>query len=197
MQSLSEDPSSENALVRLACRGDGLAWEVLMHRHQEAVFRLAYLLLGDSDEAEDVTQDTFLRALHALERFDSSRPLRPWLLRIAANQAHNWRRSAGRYMSALQRFFLSEAHTGASIENKSIQNIEAEALWQAVRRLSEDDQQVIYLRYFLDLPVDEAAAALNVAAGTVKSRLSRALGRLEGLIQKDFPQLREGWENHE
>ena len=183
---------SDESLIQLALRGDGFAWETLVRQHQEAVFRLSYLLLGDPDDAEDVTQDTFVRALHALGRFDAARPLRPWLLRIATNLAHNRRRSASRYLAALQRLFIVEHSPAAAVESESIKNMETQTLWQAVWRLPEADQQVIYLRYFLDLPVDETAAALGVAAGTVKSRLSRALDRLHRLIEKDFPLLGEG-----
>jgi RNA polymerase sigma-70 factor (ECF subfamily) len=63
--------------------------------------------------------------------------------------------------------------------------------------LSVPDQQIIYLRYFLDLPVTETADVLQVAEGTVKSRLSRALERLRGIIQQDFPVLAEGHKGHE
>jgi RNA polymerase sigma-70 factor (ECF subfamily) len=187
-----EDLLSDAGLIELASQGDGAAWESLVRQHQEAVFRLAYLLLGDSDDAEDVAQDTFVRAYHAIGRFDAARPLRPWLLRIAANLAHNRRRSAGRYVAALQRFFHAEPRPKESVEGDSIQRIEAQALWRAVRRLPEADQQIIYLRYFLELPIDESAAVIGVAPGTVKSRLSRALDRLQTLIGRDFPLLQEG-----
>jgi RNA polymerase sigma-70 factor (ECF subfamily) len=86
----------EPTLIRLAVNGDATAWEPLVLAHQQAVFRLAYLLLGDPDEAEDVAQETFLRAWRALKGFDSTRPLRPWLLSIAANLSRNRYRSAGR-----------------------------------------------------------------------------------------------------
>ncbi len=65
-------------------------------------------------------------------------------------------------------------------------------LWRAVRRLKETDQQVIYLRYFLELPVAEAAQVLEVAPGTVKSRLYRALKRLRAVVEGEFPMLRDG-----
>ena len=61
------------------------AWTTLVGQQQEAVFRLAYLLLGDADEAQDVAQEAFIRAFRALHRFDPARPLRPWLLSITAN----------------------------------------------------------------------------------------------------------------
>jgi RNA polymerase sigma-70 factor, ECF subfamily len=155
------------------------------------VFRLSYLLLGDPDDAEDVAQETFLRAWNHLKRFDPARPLRPWLLSIASNLASNRRRSAGRYFAALTRAFRNEPAASTSTEEKSTRHLEASELWKAVQHLSVPDQQIIYLRYFLDLPVNETAEILQIADGTVKSRLSRALERLRGIIQKDFPVLAE------
>jgi RNA polymerase sigma-70 factor, ECF subfamily len=190
----------ESTLVRHAANGDAAAWEPLVLAHQEAVFRLSYLLLGDPDDAQDVAQETFLRAWNHLRRFDPARPLRPWLLSIAANLASNRRRSAGRYLAALTRAFRNEPAPSASTEEKSVRHMEASELWKAVRTLNVPDQQIIYLRYFLDLPVTETAEVLKVAEGTVKSRLSRALDRLRGIIQQDFPILadrREGHEGHD
>jgi RNA polymerase sigma-70 factor (ECF subfamily) len=187
----------EATLVRDAANGDAAAWEPLVLAHQDAVFRLSYLLLGDPDDAEDVAQETFLRAWNHLRRFDATRPLRPWLLSIASNLASNRRRSAGRYFAALTRAFRNEPAVSSSTEEKSTRHMEANDLWKAVQNLSVPDQQVIYLRYFLDLPVTETAQALKVAEGTVKSRLSRALERLRGIIQQDFPVLADGREGHE
>lgn len=187
----------ESTLVRRAANGEAAAWEPLVLAHQEAVFRLSYLLLGDPDDADDIAQETFLRAWDHLKRFDATRPLRPWLLSIAANLASNRRRSAGRYFAALTRVFRSEPIAAASTEEKSARHMEASELWKAVQNLSVPDQQIIYLRYFLDLPVTETAEVLQVAEGTVKSRLSRALDRLRGIIRQDFPVLAEGHERHE
>jgi RNA polymerase sigma-70 factor (ECF subfamily) len=178
--------------IRRAANGDAAAWEPLVRAHQEAVFRLAYLLLGDPDEAEDVAQETFLRAWKHLQRFDATRPLRPWLLSIAANLASNQRRSAGRYVVALMRAFRNEPASSAGVEEGSNRHMEANDLWKAVQQLSMSDQKIIYLRYFLELSVTETAEALDVAEGTVKSRLSRALERLRGIIRQDFPVLAEG-----
>jgi RNA polymerase sigma-70 factor (ECF subfamily) len=183
----------ESTLIRQAVNGDAAAWESLMQQHQESVFRLAYLLLGDPDDAEDAAQEAFLRAWKYLKRFDAARPLRPWLLSITANLARNRKRSAGRYFAALMRAFRDEPAT-ARIEEKSLQNMEAGELWHAVQNLNMAEQQIIYLRYFLDLSVNETAQALQVAEGTVKSRLSRALEKLRSIIQQDFPVLSEGHE---
>lgn len=184
----------ESKLIQRATQGDAAAWEPLMLAHQEPVFRLAYLFLGDADDAEDITQETFLRAYHNLKRFDSTRPLRPWLLSIAANLAKNRHRSAARYLAALTRSFRAEPPSSIDIENHAEHNQDANQLWNAVRQLSADDQQIIYLRFFLDLSTAEAAQALDVAEGTVKSRLNRAVGRLRAIVKTDFPNLSEGYE---
>jgi RNA polymerase sigma-70 factor (ECF subfamily) len=183
----------EPSLIRRAVQGEMKAWESLILAHQEAVFRLAYLILGDPDEAEDVAQETFLRAWKNLRRFDLSRPLPPWLLRITVNLARNHHRSAGRYLAALIRTSQGEP-AAPTIEEKSAQQIESEQLWRAVRRLQLPDQQIVYLRYFLDLSVAETADTLQVAEGTVKSRLNRALSRLRTVIRSEFPALNDGQE---
>lgn len=176
---------TEALLIERARAGEADAWEALVREHQQPIFRLAFLLLSDADEAEDVAQETFLRAYGALERFDLGRPLRPWLLRIAANLARNRLRSLRRALAAIQRLGAP-----ASLAFDESAGWEGRALWAAVRRLSLHDQEVIYLRFFLDLSEAETARALNVAQGTVKSRTSRALGRLKSLIDREFPDLR-------
>jgi len=180
----------EPTLIRHAANGNAAAWEPLVLAHQQAVFRLSYLLLGDPDDAEDVAQDTFVRAWKYLKRFDATRPLRPWLLSIASNLASNRRRSAGRYFAALTRAFRDEP-AATTPEEKNSQHLQANDLWKAVQTLKLPDQQIVYLRYFLDLSVAETAEVLQVAEGTVKSRLSRALEKLRAIIQQDFPVLYE------
>jgi RNA polymerase sigma-70 factor (ECF subfamily) len=169
-----------------------------MREQQPAVFRLAYLLLGDADEAEDVAQEAFIRAYRALDRFDASRPLRPWLLRITSNLARNQRRSLGRYLGALQRLVRADPevlkNTRGEPETAGPQPEDAYSLWQAVRRMSQTDQEIIYLRYFLDLSEAETSRAMEIAVGTVKSRTHRALNRLRLIVEREYPSLRESLE---
>jgi RNA polymerase sigma-70 factor, ECF subfamily len=186
----------ESTLIRRAQNGEMAAWEPLVLAHQKAVFRYAYLLLGDPDDAEDVAQETFLRAWRYLGRFDVTRPLRPWLLSITSNLASNRRRSMGRYLSALTRAFRDEP-APATLEEKSAQHMQAGQLREAIQTLNMTDRQIVYLRYFLDLSVDETAEALNIPQGTVKSRLSRALEKLWNIIHEDFPVLADGHEGRE
>lgn len=196
---MSADLLSETELVSLARAGDDAAWETMMRDQLPAVFRLAYLLVGDADEAQDVAQEAFIRAFRALERFDASRPLRPWLLRITRNLAHNHHRSIGRYLGALQRLVSSDPDSlGPTLGPRDAPGSgpgEAYTLWQAVRRLGRSDQEIIFLRYFLDLSEAETAGITGVAIGTVKSRTHRALKKLRGVVEREFPSLRESLES--
>lgn len=179
---------SETEQIVQARRGDDAAWAALVRHHQDAVFRLAYLLLGNADDAADIAQEVFMRAWRRLDRFDANRPLRPWLLQITRNQCFNWRRAARRYIARL-------GHWGSTqplIDNPDAELTrawQATELWQAVRQLGVADQEVIYLRCFLELSVEETGVALAVPPGTIKSRLSRALARLRALIERDLPEL--------
>ena len=181
-----ESPNEFELVIR-ARGGEGSAWESLIRKHQEPIFRLAYLLLGDPDEAEDVAQETFIRTYHNLDRFDEERPLRPWLMRIASNLARNRKRSLARYWRALERAARQQPAVDAGLNPDDVKE-----LWDAIRKLKHSDQQVVYLRYFLEVSEAEMAAILEIAPGTVKSRLHRALARLRIVIERDFPSLRVG-----
>jgi RNA polymerase sigma-70 factor (ECF subfamily) len=195
MTASPEDYLDQALLVHRAVSGDDSSWSVLMRRHQEVVYRLAALISGDPDEADDIAQETFLRAYDALERFDPERPMRPWLLRITRNTAYNRMRAARRYLAALRkaaRLDPSLSAPGRSPDEDGSRRALRNLLWQAVQRLSHTDQEVIYLRYYLEMSQAEAAEALEVAQGTVKSRLHRALARLQTVIKDEFPDLIEG-----
>jgi RNA polymerase sigma-70 factor (ECF subfamily) len=182
---------NETEQVTRAREGDEIAWVGLVRHHQEAVFRLAYLMLGDADDAQDVAQEVFIRAYRALDRFDEARPLRPWLLEITRNQCYNWGRAFRRQLAALQRWGQAAPLSEMNPDEQVMQQWKAKTLWQAVRRLKRTDQEVVYLRCFLELSVEETAQALGIAPGTVKSRLWRALDRLRQVVAQEFPGLRE------
>jgi RNA polymerase sigma-70 factor (ECF subfamily) len=181
---------AEADLVRRARRGEATAWEVLVRAHGEPAFRLAYLILGDAADAEDIAQETFIRAYKALDRFDDARPLRPWLLSIAANLSRNQRRGIGRYWAALQRAFRETPEPYHPPPERT-EAADARRLREAVARLRPDGRDIVYLRYFLALSEAEAAEALGIPAGTAKSRLSRALAQLRRIIEADYPDLRD------
>ena len=145
---------SETDRIIAAQQGDERAWEALIQMYQQPVFRLAYLLLGSADEAEDVAQETFIHAFYSLASFDRTRPLRPWLLRITTNLASNRRRSIGRYLAALRRAASFAPTPAAEIRERSAEQWEAQTLWRAVQRLRQPDQALSELRRASELEPD-------------------------------------------
>lgn len=177
--------SDEQLLIAAAKAGDQRAYGQLLERHQAVAFRAAYLITGSAADAEDATQDACVKAWLALSRFRPGAPFRPWLVRIAINEARNRRRGAGRRAALVLRLGPEAAAPDAapSAEAEAVAADERARLASAVGRLREDDQLVIAARYLLGLSEVEAAIALGLRRGTVKSRLSRALDRLNAELE--------------
>jgi RNA polymerase sigma factor (sigma-70 family) len=167
-------------LVERARRGDQDAYGELVTRYQALAARVAYVITASSAEAEDVAQDAFVKAYYALDRFREGAPFRPWLLRIVANEAKNRTAAAGRRPTVELGTVADRAsgETALSPEDAAVAGDLRRGLIAAMGKLREDDRLVLQYRYFLDLSEVEMAAALGVARGTVKSRLSRAMTRL-------------------
>ncbi len=180
-------PLEDSELVALAQRGDVNAYEELVRRHQDVAFRTAYLVTGNSADAEDVAQDAFVKAYYALARVRPGAPFRPWLLRIVANEACNRRRAAGRRSALVLRAgeSLPTDDAAPSPDVVAIARERRALLLRALNDLREEDRLAIAYRFFLDLSESEMAQAMGCPRGTVKSRLSRALGRLRAIVGAD------------
>jgi len=156
-----------------------------MQRYQELAFRTAYRITGEAGDAEDAAQEAFVKAYYALSRFRSGASFRPWLLRIVANEASNRRKASGRRANLALRAAAADRPSGLAAPSPEVAALAAEQrqlLVDAVNALREDDRLVISYRYFSDLSEAEMAQVLGCAKGTVKSRLSRALGRLRDVL---------------
>ena len=174
------DHLSDEALVALVARSDDAAFAELYDRYGSLAYGLARRIVRDGTLAEDAVQDAFLKAYAALSRFRIDAPFRPWLLRIVANEARNRRRSAGRRAGLALRVAEDRRPDDAapSPESALLAGEARATMLAAVNALRDEDREVIGARYFLELSETEAAEALGIPRGTVKSRLSRALGRL-------------------
>lgn len=174
-------PLIEQELIQRARNGDVAAFEELVRMHQSIALRVAILVVGDHSDAEDVTQEAFVKAYHALGRFRQDSPFRPWLLRIVRNEALNQRRRHGRQDRLGLRLAGDRLSGDAapSPETVVVSESERESVLAAVNGLPERYRQVVALRYLLGLSEAETAETLGIPAGTVKSRTARALSRLE------------------
>jgi RNA polymerase sigma factor (sigma-70 family) len=174
-------PLEETELIDRARRGEVSAYEELVRRYRDVALRTATFVGGDAGEAEDAVQDAFVKAYAALGRFRTGAPLRPWLLRIVANEARNRRRSTGRREGLALRA-AGDRRPGSdaapSPEAAVLDQERRGALLRAVNALRDEDREIIGARYFLELSEAETAEALGIPTGTAKSRLSRALVRL-------------------
>jgi RNA polymerase sigma-70 factor (ECF subfamily) len=156
-------------------------YDQLVREHQGIAFRTAYVITGSAADAEEVVQDAFVKAYRARGRFRSGAPFRPWLLAIVANEARNRRRATGR-RARLSLQLAEERPSGGAAPSPEVALLAREEraeLLAAVDRLGEEQRAAIACRYFLGLSEAETAAVLGCRPGTVKSRLSRALARLE------------------
>lgn len=170
---------SEEKLVERARRGDVEAYGEIVIRYQAIAQRTAYVILRDAEAAQDATQEAFVKAYRAFGRFREGAPVRPWLLRIVANEAINRAKASSRHPQV--DLTVAEAQTGdptASPESQALASERRQMLLRAINEMKEDDRIVIAYRWFFDLSEAEMADALGIARGTVKSRLSRAMARL-------------------
>jgi RNA polymerase sigma factor (sigma-70 family) len=179
-------PADDSELISRALRGEPAAYEEIVQRYQQVAFRTAYVVTGSAADAEDAAQEGFVKAFRALDRFRIGADLRPWLLRIVANEARNRLRSSGRRHQLQLRLTegLRPGDAVPSPEAVAVASDERRRLLELVNALSEEDRQVIASRYFLELSSEETAAALGIPEGTVKSRLSRALARLRARVEE-------------
>jgi RNA polymerase sigma-70 factor (ECF subfamily) len=175
-------PSSDGPLVERARAGDLAAFEQLLRGHQAVAERVAVVIAGP-DDADDVLQEAFLRAHRALDRFRAEADFRPWLLAIVANQARNHRRSAWRRGNLALRLGTRAAGSGpATPDDAAVGEERRRLVLDALSELAPKDRLVIACRYLLELSEAETVAVTGWPAGTVKSRLSRALGRLQDVL---------------
>lgn len=158
----------ERGLVTQAKQGVPEAVTELFQRHWRAVWRAAYAVCERGEIANDIAQETFVRAMSGLSTFDERRPLGPWLMRIAVNAAIDELRRERRLTSG----------EDLDASSPAVEWDLDDELVRAVARLSPEKRLIIALHYWLDYETPEIADLLGLPLGTVASRLSRALSEL-------------------
>jgi RNA polymerase sigma-70 factor (ECF subfamily) len=179
----SEVASGEAALIQRCAAGEEVACAELVAGHERMVYTLALHLLGDRDEALDLSQEVFLRVFRTIHSFRGQSALKTWIYRIVVNQARNrqrfWRRRRRADQVSLDQHVaehgdLRQPGDGSSPDRAFVRKELASKLWSALNALPFDQRTVVVLREIDGLSYDEIAFSLGVAVGTVKSRLTRA-----------------------
>jgi len=183
--------SADWALVQQCAAGSDEACTRLVTDHQRMVFQLGLHLLGDQQEALDLSQEVFLRVFRTLPQFRGQSTLKTWIYRIAINQAANrrrwWRRrhqsqQVGLEEHAATHGEFAETRRAADPDQVLEEREVARKVWSALDQLPFDQRAVIVLREIDGLSYDEIADSLGVAVGTVKSRLARARRGLRAVL---------------
>ena len=174
--------------VRRVQQGDTDSFEVLVRRHEKAIFNLVYRLLGNYDEAAEVAQEVFLSAFKSIHQFRGEANFSTWLYRIGLNHASTRRKSL---QSSQQRHIPLDGteviadgavDPAKNVEHKEIQ----QRVQQALNSLDPEDARIVLLRDLQDIPYEDVAEMLDIPVGTVKSRLHRARQALKTSLAPYF-----------
>ncbi len=180
----------EGALVARVLAGERAAFEELVSRYHRIVFAIAYRMTANRAEAEEVSQDVFLRIYRGLARFDARLPLAPWVRRIASNAASNHlrRRSLERRHAPPQaEEDLPELpDPAADPERQAARGEAAGRLRRALAVLPENQRMAVTLKYVEDLSAEEIAQAMGAPRNTIKTWLLRARERLREELKNEL-----------
>lgn len=168
--------SPPNHLIQRSQVGDQEAFSEIFHDYKNLVYKTAFLLLGNNEDAEDILQSVFLLVYKSLSSYDSSKgAFTTWLHRITINQCLNFRRRQ-RFSALSLTNWVENTLVSPSRHEKQIE--EEQIMEHALSNLSEKLRAVVVLRYYWEMTYAEIATTLEIPLGTVKSRLSQALDGL-------------------
>ena len=185
----------EAGLIRRCLAGDEKAYRELVERYQAQVYSVALRMVRRSEDAEDLTQETFVRMFRALSRYDPTRPFAAWLFTIASRLCiDHIRRRRVSPISLTQRERESEEEYEIDVEDPGLKPDEAAVHAEESRRAADlidslppHYRIVVILRHVQDLSYEEIAEALHLPLGTVKARIHRARSLLRARIEGETP----------
>jgi RNA polymerase sigma-70 factor (ECF subfamily) len=177
---------SDAELVELILKGNQEVFSVLVERYKDAVQNLAYRMLGNATEAEDITQETFVRAYTQLATYKPVHKFSTWLLSIASHLAIDQLRRRRFLALPLEDVPFLEwiVDVGISPEQSALQGEQQDEIQEYLQRLPGKYRAVIILRYWYDFSYDEIATALKLTPPLVKARLHRARELLARYMQQ-------------
>jgi RNA polymerase sigma-70 factor (ECF subfamily) len=178
--------------IQRAKAGDSEGFQTLVQRHSRSVFRLAFRMTGNEADAEDVVQETFMRAYRQLDKYESRSNFSTWIYRIAANYALDLIRSRRRHND--RRVTGSDAEDGGDIldrmkspapgQDRVLYSGEIrERVQQALGLLTDQERIAFLLRHFEGKSIDEIGAVLSIGASATKNSIFRAVRKLREALE--------------
>lgn len=185
IERMNEAQSSR--LIAGCLAGNELAIETLVRKYEIGVFRLALSIVGDTAEANEITQETFIAALKSLPSYQEKKSFKAWLYTIALNysRSHLRKRKTLQCLgAALTSIFRVETQKQILPEDAVLQNEKEAILWKSLNQLDERFRTVVVLRYFHEMSVTEISEILSINEGTIHSRLHTARERLRQAFEQ-------------
>jgi RNA polymerase sigma-70 factor (ECF subfamily) len=181
MQSLQPD----NELVVQATEGQTEAFSILVERYRQKVFQTCMGFLHNGDDAEDLTQDIFVKAWHALKSFDGRSAFGTWLYRIAVNKAINQTRKNNlRSFTGINDEVTESNHSEENAENSLVQQEQKAQIKWAINKLKSKQKKAFVLFYYQELSINEVAEVLNLSQKATESLVFRARKNLQKLLTR-------------
>jgi len=185
---LQAQPVTPDALIERCLRGDQTAWETIVRQHWRKVFNVAYKFVGKHDEAEDLTQDIFLKIFRSLDTFDRRANFQTWLISISRNLCIDYYRSVRKERQTIDRDISADDLSPTSREIGPLAALEQRdmvaLLRQALSSLPASLRTAVLLRDIQELSYQEIAGRLHLPEGTVKSRINRGRKELARQVER-------------
>ncbi|MBD3233723.1 MAG: sigma-70 family RNA polymerase sigma factor [candidate division Zixibacteria bacterium] len=179
--------TEDNILIQSVLDGNKLKYQILVERYKKAAYYFALGMVGNSDDAYDLSQEAFIRAYRHLNRFDSRSSFKGWFFTILSNLCKNALRAA----SVRRKHFVSDnilslriASDNADPEQTYVREDIKKKVWNAISQLDEDSREIIILKHFQDMSYKEIAEVLRIPIGSVMSRLYYARQKLKKSLEE-------------
>jgi RNA polymerase sigma-70 factor, ECF subfamily len=176
--------TTDSELIRQLQDGNLEALGDLYDRHQHLVYRTAFAITGDAEDAADLLQDVFLRLHRFSDHIDPTRPLEPWLYRMTANQSYTWVKRSRFWLNLIEEKIEWIAGAAKNIVGQQNFIDENQNIKQAVAALPLQQRIVVVLYYLNDLSLQEISEVLDIPVGTVKSRLHYGREKMKKTLLK-------------
>ena len=181
----------DDVYVHRTVEGDVEAFNELVNRHHTKIYGLAYRMLGNAEDAEDATQETFLEAYKSIKTFRFQSQFGTWLYRVGMNTCNQYIRKAKSRNRMLNAYTEETAAQGMTEEREipermAIKTEQRKVIQAAIDRLPPKQREVVTLYYMQHLKYKEIAEVLNCSLGTVASRLNKAMQNLKVKLEKYY-----------
>ena len=175
----SQAVTHESDVVARCQDGDREAFRWVVDEYGDTLFGIAFLMTRNRQAAEDIVQETFVSVWKSITRFKRGRPMKPWIIRILVNHVRmQLRRKLPNVTNVDPDSIPASPSAFRQVERR-------QEIYRALKSLSKDQREAIVLKYFADLTTKEVAKATGAREGTVKSRLHRAIARMQTVLGEE------------